>query len=264
MFDRPERRNMNAKVRAYGKARIDIARRAHNRADWDTLWKKPQYGYPFRWGENWKQCVEYRVDDFAAEVGFYIDVLGLPVNAFDPNYAMFTSPDQAFYLAVVPTLEGESPTPFDAVRFQFMVTDLFPLAEELEKRGVVFEQVPQPVSESSNLYIGCFRTPHGIPIEIWGLAEEIEEVQPEELTQEENLAEPSITAEAEEPEPEEEASTHQPLPGQTFEKPEPVLTFAKELKYEPEELAEPDSQEPSYIDEDEEPERHYRPIPLRK
>ena len=65
---------INPRVRAYGKARLDIARRAQSRQDWDTLWKKPLHEFPFTWGAYWKQSIEYRVADFAAEIGFFIDV----------------------------------------------------------------------------------------------------------------------------------------------------------------------------------------------
>ncbi len=266
MFDRLEKRNMSAKVRAYGKARLDVARRVREGGDWNALWKKGQYDFPFQWGQNWKQCVEYRVDDFAAEVGFYTDVLGLPVNAFDVNYAMFTSPDQAFFLAVVPTQEGEPATPFDAVRFQFMVSDLFPLTEELEKRGVVFEQYPQAVAEGSELFIGSFRTPHGILIELWGIVDIAAQVQPEETGESEAEAEPQspVVEEQPEAEPEPPVAT-KPVAISLPKKIEPVVTPLKELEYQPDEQAETDEDEPHYVsDEGDEPELHYRPITLKK
>src|SRR3972149_253178 len=81
------RYHINPKFRAYGKARVDIAQRASGPEDWEKLWKTSAYPFPFVWGTQWKQCIEYRADDFAAEVGFFIDILGLPVNAFDPDYA---------------------------------------------------------------------------------------------------------------------------------------------------------------------------------
>jgi len=111
--------------------------------------------------------VEYRVDDFAAEIGFLIDILGLPVNAFDPDYAMFTSPEGEFFFAVVPAGEGTS-TPPDAIRLQFMLADIFATADELESRGIAFEQPPQPVAPGAALNIATFRTPHGICIDLWG------------------------------------------------------------------------------------------------
>jgi hypothetical protein len=70
MFDKfqpkqPDRPHVSARVRAYGRARVDIARRAVTPQDWEELWKPPQNPFPFTWGKYWKQCVEYRVDDFA-------------------------------------------------------------------------------------------------------------------------------------------------------------------------------------------------------
>lgn len=166
---------INPRFRAYGKARIDIAQRAASRDDWDRLWKKSTYPFPFSWGDSWKQCVEYKVADFPAEVGFFIDILGFPVNAFDPDYAMFTSPNGEFYFSVVPALESEEVTPPDAIRMQFMVDHIFETASELERRGVKFEQWPARSSENSSLLIGSFRTPNGIGIDLWGFELEHDE-----------------------------------------------------------------------------------------
>ena len=171
---------INPRVRAYGKARLDIARRAQSRQDWDALWKKPQHEFPFTWGAHWKQCIEYRVDDFAAEIGFFIDVLGLPVKAFNEFSAMFTGPAQEFYFSVTPTFEGQEPTPPDALRLQFFVADIFQVSRELENRGIQFEPPPQPVSEGSDYYVGVFRTPHGICIDLCGLVEEADRAAAEQ------------------------------------------------------------------------------------
>lgn len=159
---------VNPRFRAYGKARIDIAKRAESRADWDHLWKKPTNPFPFSWGNAWKQCIEYKVADFPAEVGFFIDILGFPVNAFDPDYAMFTSPGGDFYFSVVPTRDGELPTPLGAIRLQFMVQHIVETAIELERRGVKFDQMPARVADNSSFLIGSFQTPNGIGVELWG------------------------------------------------------------------------------------------------
>ena len=162
---------INPRVRAFGKARIDIARRAKNQAQWEKLWKHPLNSFPFVWGESWKQCVEYRVDDFPAEVGFYIDILGLPVNALDPGYAMFTSPQGDFFISVIPAPLTEPSTPPDAFRLQFMVKDIIATSQELQRRGIDFEQTPQPLHPGSILSIASFRTPHGVCVELWGKVE---------------------------------------------------------------------------------------------
>jgi catechol 2,3-dioxygenase-like lactoylglutathione lyase family enzyme len=162
---------INPRVRAYGKARLDIAGRARNQAQWEKLWKHPANSFPFVWGESWKQCIEYKVDDFPAEVGFFIDILGLPINALDPGYAMFTSPQGDFFLSVVPSLRNEPSTPPDAFRLQFMVKDIIATTNELQHRGIDFNQTPQPLHPGSTLCIASFRTPHGISVELWGKVE---------------------------------------------------------------------------------------------
>jgi catechol 2,3-dioxygenase-like lactoylglutathione lyase family enzyme len=162
---------INPRVRAFGKARIDIAGRAKNQAQWEKLWKHPANSFPFVWGESWKQCVEYRVDDFPAEVGFYIDILGLPINALDADYAMFTSPQGDFFFSVVPTPPSETSTPPDAFRLQFMVKDIIATTQELQQRGIDFDQTPQTLHPGSSLSIASFRTPHGICVELWGKVE---------------------------------------------------------------------------------------------
>jgi catechol 2,3-dioxygenase-like lactoylglutathione lyase family enzyme len=172
MFNRkPPAPHIPPRIRAYGRARIDIAQRAQTRQDWDKLWKPPSQAFPFEWGQHWRQCIEYKVDDFAAEVGFFIDILGLPVNAFNADYAMFTSPGHDFYFAVVPAAPGAKSTPPDAIRLQFMVDDIFSTTQELERRGIQLEQAAQPLFEGSQQWVAVFHTPHGINMEIWGLAE---------------------------------------------------------------------------------------------
>ncbi|NUN48477.1 MAG: VOC family protein [Candidatus Brocadiae bacterium] len=156
--------------RAMGEARIEVARVAKTPMDWKRLWKKPAHEWAIRWGTCWKACFEYRVTDFAAEVGMFVDVLGFPTNAFGPDYAMFTSPEKDFYFSVVKAKAGEKPTPADAVHLQFMVEDLFGLAKEFEARGVVFEQAPTS-HEGSPIYSATFRTPNGIPVDLWGMVD---------------------------------------------------------------------------------------------
>jgi hypothetical protein len=174
---------INPRFRAYGKARIDIAKRAETRDDWDHLWKKPTHPFPFSWGSSWKQCIEYKVADFPAEVGFFIDILGFPVNAFDPDYAMFTSPNGDFFFSVVPTRDGENPTPLGAIRLQFMVQDIIETSIELERRGVKFNQMPARVADNSAFLIGSFRSPNGIGIELWGFDSRLEISRPDSLSE---------------------------------------------------------------------------------
>ena len=162
----------HSECREWGQARIEVAKQAETREDWERLWQEPKYSYTFEWGDCWKQCVEYRVNDFAAEAGFYLDVLGLSSNAFGEDYAMVMSPDQAFYLSFCPASKEMPATPPDAVSVQFMLKDVLTAAKELESRGIVFDEAPKPFGdETSPLYSAKFRTPHGISVILWGLVE---------------------------------------------------------------------------------------------
>lgn len=158
---------IDPRVRAYGKARIDITMRAKDEQDWQSKWKDPRYPFPFTFGDSWKHCVEYRVDDFAAEVGFFMDVLGFPAQTFSPSFAIFTTPGQDFSISVVAATDGYFSTPPDAIRLQFMVEDILQTAEELVSRGVNFEQLPER-NNTGGLITGYFRTPHGICVDLLG------------------------------------------------------------------------------------------------
>jgi catechol 2,3-dioxygenase-like lactoylglutathione lyase family enzyme len=168
---------VDPRIRAYGKARIDVTRRANDEREWQSLWHEPRYPFPFTWGDGWKQCMQYTVEDFAAEIGFFIDILGFPVSAFSPNYAQFTSPDQAFFFGVVAVQEGGQITSPDSLSIQFMLDDLEGTILKLEQRGIVFERKPEPGAISPP--IAVLRSPHGVSLELWGVPQAQPEVQPE-------------------------------------------------------------------------------------
>lgn len=161
--------HINPRFRAYGKARLDIASRVASQEDWDSLWKPPAYPFAltFPWAATWKQCIEYHVTDFAAEIGFWIDIMGFQVTALGPDYAQFVSPGGAIALAVASVDPEEGGTPVNAFRIQFYIDSLQETCEELYKRSIQFEQEPQQVSPESSLSIASFRTPHGIAVDLW-------------------------------------------------------------------------------------------------
>ena len=164
----PDSFQAHPRIRAFGRARIDIARQIQSQQDWDRLWKEPAYPFPFSFDAGWKHCLEYRVADFAAEVGFFIDILGLQVLAINADYAMVASPGGDFCLSIVSVQSPSSSTPPDAIRIQFMLEDLLAVVAELERRGIAFEQAPGPSEPGSVLHLATFRTPNGMPIDLWG------------------------------------------------------------------------------------------------
>ncbi|NLI40856.1 MAG: VOC family protein [Caldisericales bacterium] len=159
------------KCRAYGIGRIEVSKIAQTTADWKKLWREPQYGFPFRWGPCWKQCCEYFVSDFEAEVGFFTDILGFECNALDQDYAMFTSPARDFFIAFY-RVEAEKITPPGALRIAFMVEEIDQIVRKLKDRGIGFIDDPESIVEGSPLLRASFATPNMIECALWGLLEE--------------------------------------------------------------------------------------------
>ena len=118
--------HVSPRIRAYGKARIDITRRARDEAEWRRLWKEPSQPYAFKPGRGWAINWVYTVDDYAAEIGFLIDVLGFPVLAFSPSQAQLASPEGGFALTVLSAREDSLATPPDSVHLQLSVAALSP------------------------------------------------------------------------------------------------------------------------------------------
>ena len=159
---------VDPRISAYGKARIEFTRRAQDENEWRSAWREPRYAFPFKFGNSWKQCITYQVADFAAEIGFFIDVLGFPVSAFSTQYAQFTSPGGDFYFGIT-AVEGYAGTPPESITLQFMLNDLTGAIRELEARGVEFEYKPGPQDAIPALAV--LRTPHGVRLELWGPVE---------------------------------------------------------------------------------------------
>lgn len=159
------------KCRELGKERLAMISLIKKPEDWKLLWKKQANPYIFKAGPCWTFTTEYQVDDFEAELGFFIDIIGMESNALDNKYCMLMQPEGGFYFSVVPTPNGDKPTPTDAFRLEFMFEDIVETCKALEARGVVFERQPAPYTEGNSLYQGAFRTPNGVLVRVWGVVE---------------------------------------------------------------------------------------------
>lgn len=162
--------HINPRFRAYGKARIDVTLRAKNEQEWQSQWREPMHDFPFATGAGWQFCFEYKVEDFAAEVGFFIDVLGFPARAFSPSYAQFTSPGGEICFSVLATVEGEESTPPDSIRLYLNVHNIQQASNELTRRGIAYEAIPGVDKAGDAFQNGYFRSPHGVRIELWNEA----------------------------------------------------------------------------------------------
>ncbi len=159
--------HINPRFRAYGKARLDVTMRARDEKEWQQMWREPLNSFPFKFGSGWKFCFEYRVDDFAAEVGFYIDVLGFAVHAFSPHYAQFSSPGGELCISIVQASEGDESTPPDTIRLQLQIRDLERTSKELESRNITYEKSLGIEQDADSTLAGFFRTPHGVRYDLW-------------------------------------------------------------------------------------------------
>lgn len=128
----------------------------------------PKNPYSPHWGSCWKLSFEYKVTNFAAEIGFFIDILGFETNIFSTSYAMFTNPDQDSFFSIIQAQGEETPTQAESIKIHFVVKDLFQLSDELKNRNVSFLQPPMSAGEGTDLYSAILETPHGVMIELWG------------------------------------------------------------------------------------------------
>lgn len=151
-----------------GQERLASAANATSQDDWNNLVASLPYQFPFDWGDCWRQSTEYRVCDFAAEVGFYTDILGFSIMVLGSNYAMFTSPDKAFNVAFVPVKHGDE-TPPNAIAIEFMVGNIVDTVKRLQERGVDFESIPTLPDSQPVLTMAAFRTPNGIQLRLWSV-----------------------------------------------------------------------------------------------
>lgn len=158
-----------------GQQRLASAASATSQEDWSNLVANLPYQFPFDWGNCWRQSTEYRVCDFASEVGFYTDVLGFSILVLSNSYAMFTSPDNAFNVAFVPVTQGDE-TPTNAMAIEFMVNNITDTVKTLQDRGVSFESTPNLPTSQPVLTMAAFRTPNGIQIRLWSVVSPEEEI----------------------------------------------------------------------------------------
>ena len=161
--------HINPRYRAFGRARLDLARNIHSQEEWEANWKAATHPYPFAISGHisWKFCCVYYVVDFAAEIGFWIDMIGMTVNSIAQDYVQFSSPDGEISFAVA-IASDRSTASSQAIRLQFQI-DNFPIAiKELEQRNIHLVYIPEPVSSEPNLAVATFTTPNGVPVDLWG------------------------------------------------------------------------------------------------
>ena len=163
--------DLQDRARELGRERIEIAATLRSREDWDAKWPAPRSPFPFSLA-HWKHCMVYTVEDYAAEVGFLIDIVGLRATMFGPDDALLTGPQGEFAFQVVGAGEGQEPTPPETIALLFYVDNLEEACATLASRGVAFTEPPAPRGgPESTFYSAEFRTPHGVSVSLWGVVD---------------------------------------------------------------------------------------------
>jgi hypothetical protein len=158
--------------RELGRERLNICNKAKTPEEWQQLWQEPKHPFAMTWGDCWVYAPCYHVEDFEAEVGFWLDVLGFTSNALTPDFCMVMPPDGKFTFSVRPADDERQATSPGALTLEFMVKDIHELAATLAQRGVPFEQEPQPCgSPDSPMHTAIFTTPAGIRVWLWGMTD---------------------------------------------------------------------------------------------
>ncbi|MCC7492832.1 MAG: hypothetical protein IT204_10810 [Fimbriimonadaceae bacterium] len=150
---------------ALGEHRLALIGSFTSAADWQQRWPAPQHDWPFEWGTCWKACFVLPVPDFAAEVGFFIDLLGCAVNAAWEDHVMLMSPDGAFTFTLTRGQPGALPP---GLRLELMLGNLTAAAAALAARGVPHQPLGAPWGEDSPMRTCELLSPSGLPLQLWG------------------------------------------------------------------------------------------------
>jgi hypothetical protein len=154
-----------ATCQRFGARRLRALASIKSREDWATKWPAAKHAYPFTWGECWKAVVEYGVKDYAAELGFYLDVLGMSVNATWDDHAMITSPDGEYAFTIY-----KAKATAREMNLQFMIGNIADAAAQLKRRKVtVVEDLAAPWGEQAPMRTFRLATPNRHVITLWGM-----------------------------------------------------------------------------------------------
>jgi hypothetical protein len=160
--------SMHERSRALGEARIRLAESIGSPEEWKDRWTAPGFDFPFSLA-HWKHCMCYSVDDYAAEAGFLIDVLGIRATIFGPDNALLSGPDGAFCVQIAGVSDGGPSTPPETVGLMFYVDNIVDACAALEERGIAFEEPLAPMGGPESTFMSAeFKTPHGVPVSLWG------------------------------------------------------------------------------------------------
>jgi len=155
--------------RDLGNERIALAEKCTAEKSWMTAWTGARHPFPIKWGECWKAVIELSVQDFAAELGFFLHILGFDVNAIEPNWAMLMTPDKAYMFSLIQATEERPAVSGASISIEFMVEGITALASELTNRGLGVSPLQAEWGEEAPMRTFGFTSPNGLNIKVWGM-----------------------------------------------------------------------------------------------
>lgn len=104
--------------------------------------------------------VEYKVKDYAAEIGFWVQTFGVTLLSIDDEYALLTDADRTFTISIKADYVAHDVSGFS---LQWFTDNLGDTTDALDARGIAYETYYQ----SSNQRFVRLQTPAGVNVEIW-------------------------------------------------------------------------------------------------
>ena len=157
--------NITEACERFGKRRLAVHAHIASREDWKRKWPKPAHAYPFKWGDCWQAVIEFGVKDFAAELGFYLDILGMKMNAIWDDHAMIMTPDGEYAFTIF-----KAKITTRGMNLQFMIGNIVAAVRQLKRRGVTVKQdLKAEWGEQSPMRTFRMSTPNGHVITLWGM-----------------------------------------------------------------------------------------------
>ncbi|MBC8342460.1 MAG: hypothetical protein H8E61_00585 [Bacteroidetes bacterium] len=152
----------------FGKSRLEFLSKATQSGKAIEKWPSPSHYFPFHFGRFWQMTIEYKVNDFESEVGFFSDILGFRIITLSVNYAMFSVPDNTFQISFLRQSSTHSALEMKSFKIEILIERILELTEELKSRGIAFNQNPTKVGIDNHSFINCgFSTPNGLDICLW-------------------------------------------------------------------------------------------------
>jgi Glyoxalase/Bleomycin resistance protein/Dioxygenase superfamily len=163
--------NINEKCQKYGIKRLETLKNIKSKEDFLKLWPKQKNSFDFKWGDCWKGVFEYGVDDYAAEIGFYIDYLGFELNASWDNHAMLMTPQGEFMFTVYEDKKSKGKVE-KYLNIQFMIENIMAVSKRLKKNKItVIQNLKNEWGKESKMKTFKVVTPNNICITLWGFSE---------------------------------------------------------------------------------------------